>query len=139
MTQLVDRRGHVIAQAKLRVDRDDVRSFVLSDLRGKRSLLHHYCGCGVRAIWLNLGEVRLVGSLETQWLRSRRVWRVKLEGQGAAPAASRSPGKFGLEDGCGHRTEPNRLEPCAPSRRGHSRTSRAATNMTDRDKVARLH
>jgi hypothetical protein len=102
MVSLVDRMGRVIARAEPRPDSIDRRSFVLSDIRGKRSLLHYFCGSGLRDIWLNLGEVRLVARLETRWNKSRRVWRVTLETPGVAPDPEHPTGAETGQEGCGH-------------------------------------
>jgi hypothetical protein len=102
MLTLVDRGGRVIAQAEPRLDGLDRRSFFLCDVRGKRSLLHYFCESGLGNIWLNLGEVRLAGRLETRWQKSRRVWRVRLETPGAICTTDSSGAAGAGDKGCGH-------------------------------------
>lgn len=112
MVRLVDRQASIVAQAELRAGGEDGRSFVLSAVKGKRALLRYYCECGLREIWLNLGEVRLAARLETQWQRTRRVWRVTLQGPGPLPAGDNPLGAEQTEDGCGHPGQGKRRERC---------------------------
>ena len=112
MVGLVDRQGSIVAQADLRRDGEDGRSFVLSAVRGKRSLLLYYCECGLREIWLNLGDVRLAGRLETNWSLTRRVWRVRLQGPGPVAAGDNLLGMEQVEDGCGHPGQGKQRERC---------------------------
>lgn len=112
MVRIVDRQGTIVAQAELRSASEDGRSFVLSSVRGKRALLQYYCECGLREIWLNLGEVRLFGRLETRWQRARRVWCVTLQGPGELPSGDNLLEMEQVEDGCGHRGQGIQRERC---------------------------
>ena len=143
MVRLVDRHGSMVAQAELRSGGEDGRTFVLSAVRGKRALLQYYCECGLREIWLNLGEVRLAGRLETRWQQAHRVWCVKLQRPGPVPASHNLLAMEQVEDGCGHPGQGEQRERCRslaqdrPAGLG-SRTEGPAMATADRASVGRL-
>lgn len=112
MVRLVNRQGSIVAQAELGPASEDGRSFVLSSVRGKRALLQYYCECGLREIWLNLGEVRLSGRLETRWHRARRAWCVRLQGPGKLPGGDNLLEAARVDDGCGHPGQGIQRERC---------------------------
>lgn len=143
MVGIVDHQGSIVVQAELRGDGEDGRSFVLSGVRGKRALLLYCCECGLREIWLNLGDVRLAGRLETYWQQTRRVWRVRLQSPGSGPISDNLLGMEHVEDGCGHPGQGTQRERCRSFAQDRppafgSRAEETALTTADRGSAAPL-
>jgi hypothetical protein len=54
---------------------------------GKAALMRYYFSRGGRVVTLDLGEVRLPGTLQTRWVGSERRWVARLRPPVREPAA----------------------------------------------------
>ncbi len=92
MAAIHDEHGRVLASVTLAQSDGSMALDVDRVESGKGQLLHYYFGRGGRRVWLEVGDIAMLGALSTRWnlAQNRRDWTVTLTPRAEAGDGARA-------------------------------------------------